>query len=108
MARFYGNIGFRSTYESERGVWDEKIIDRPYYGDVMKNYVRNGFDSYTTTIKTPICNNTISVVADAYANENFHNIVYVEFMGAKWSVSNVEDQRPRLILTLGGVYNGEQ
>lgn len=107
MARFYGKIGFRTTVETEPGIWSEEIIPRPYYGDVLKNYIRNSFDEYTTTVKTPICNNSISVVADAYANENFQNIVYVEFKGGKWLVSNVEDQRPRLILTLGGAYNGE-
>lgn len=107
MARFYGNVGFRITSETSPGIWEEAIVLRPYYGDVIKNYIRNSFDEYMTTIKSPICNNSISIVADAYANENFQNIVYVEYKGATWSVSNVEDQRPRLILTLGGVYNGE-
>lgn len=110
MARFCGKIGFRISSESETepGIWSEEVIPRgPYYGDVLKNYTRNSFDEYTTTIRTPICNNSISVIADAYANENFQNIVYVEFKGGKWLVSNVEDQRPRLILTLGGAYNGE-
>ena len=108
MARFCGKIGFRTSSETEPGIWSEEVIPHgPYYGDVLKNYTRNSFDVYTTTIKTPICNNSISVIADAYANENFENIVYVEYKGGKWSVSNVEDQRPRLILTLGGAYNGE-
>lgn len=108
MARFCGKIGFRTSSETEPGIWNEEVVPHgPYYGDVLKNYTRNGFDEYTTTIRTPICNNSISVIADAYANENFQNIVYVEFKGGKWLVSNVEDQRPRLILTLGGAYNGE-
>ena len=108
MARYCGNIGFRTTVETEPGIWSEEIVPRgPYYGDVQKNYTRSVFSEYTTTIKTPICNNCITIVADAYANENFQNIVYAEYKGGKWLVSNIEDQRPRLILTLGGVYNGE-
>ena len=106
MARFCGKVGFRTSVETEAGIWEETIVERKYYGDVLKNYVRNTFDEYTTTIKSPVCNNSISIVADAYANENFQNIVYVEYKGGKWSVTNVDDQRPRLILTLGGVYNG--
>ena len=52
--------------------------------------------------------NEFSIVADAYANENFHNIKYVEYMGTKWKISTVTVQRPRLILSAGGVYNGPQ
>jgi hypothetical protein len=45
-------------------------------------------------------------VADAYANENFFAILYVEWMGALWTISEVEVQSPRLLLRLGKVYNG--
>ena len=51
--------------------------------------------------------NEISIVADPFANQNFHTMLYVEFMGTKWKITNVEVKRPRLTLTLGGVYNGE-
>ena len=110
MARYYGDIGFRtsSEVEDEDGIWEETIVPRKYYGDVVRNYVRNSYTDGMTTIKTPECNNSISIVADPYANENFHNIVYATFMGTKWAVSNVEVQYPRLILALGGVYNDEQ
>lgn len=52
-------------------------------------------------------NNSISIIADAYAYENFFAIQYVKVMGTAWKVTSVEVQRPRLILTLGGVWNGE-
>ena len=107
MARYYGDVGFRTSVIGEKGIWTEEIVPRQYYGDIVKNYVRNSYGDGMTTIKTPECNNTISIVADAYANENFHNIVYATFMGTKWTVSNVEVQYPRLILALGGVYNDE-
>lgn len=107
MARYHGEIGFRESYESEPGIWLDRIKKGKYTGDTIKNYVRNGYDSYTTTIKTPISGNSLSIVADPYAFENFHNIVYAEFMGTKWTISNVDVQYPRLILALGGVYNDE-
>ena len=52
--------------------------------------------------------NQISIVADPFANQHFHNMRYVAYMGAKWKVTTVEVQRPRLILTIGGLYNGKQ
>lgn len=103
MAKWYGVIGYAETVETEPGIWDEQIIERPYYGDLVRSTRRI---QNTSTINNDInVANEISVVADPFANQNFHSICYVEFMGAKWTVSNVEVQFPRLILTIGGVYN---
>lgn len=104
MNKWYGNIGFAELVESEPGLWEETITVRPYYGDVLRNYRRlsnsgNVNDNVTVS-------NQISIVSDPYADQNFHSIRYVEYMGSKWKVSDVEVQRPRLILSLGEVYNG--
>lgn len=108
MAKYYGEVGYRTTVETEPGIWEE-VIDNShkYYGDVLKNYTRNDNNTYISTVKSPICNNSISILADPYAFENFQNIIYAEYMKAKWVVTNVDVQYPRLILTLGGVYNEE-
>jgi hypothetical protein len=50
--------------------------------------------------------NSISIVADAFAREQYFAIRYVEWAGVRWAVSDVEVQHPRLILRLGEVYNG--
>lgn len=108
MARYCGYVGFRETSETEPGIWEEEIVEKKYYGDVVRNYVRQKYEEHTTTIKTPECNNSISIVANPYALNNFHNIVYATFMGTKWVVSNVDaSQYPRLVLSLGGVYSGD-
>ena len=108
MAKYSGMIGFQETVETEPGIWEPVIEEHHLYGDVLRNYVRNNYEAeFTTTNKTPQCNNSLSLVADPYAYKNFHNIVYAVFMGTKWTVSNVEVQYPRLILSLGGVYSGE-
>lgn len=104
MAKFYGSIGFAKTVETEPGIWEEDIIENKYYGDVLQN-TRRLQNSESTNDDIDI-SNRISIVADPYANQNFHVMRYVEFMGAKWKVSNVDVQYPRLILTIGGVYNG--
>lgn len=104
MAKFYGKIGFADTVETSPGVWTEKIVERNYFGDIIRNTRRlQSSDQLNDDINI---SNEISIVADPYANQNFHSMRYVEFMGAKWKITNVEVRYPRLILTVGGVYNG--
>lgn len=106
MAKFYGPVGYAETVETRPGVWEEKITERMYYGDLVRNSRRLQSSEYLNDDLT--ISNEISILADPYANQNFHAIKYVEFMGARWKVTNVEVQRPRLKLTIGGVYNGKQ
>lgn len=103
MAKFYGNIGYIDTVEVEPGIWEEQIVDRPYYGDLTRNTSR--YQSSGGVNDDINISNNISIIADPYANENFQHMRYVEFMGAKWKITNVEIQYPRIILTVGGVYN---
>jgi hypothetical protein len=104
MAKWYGTIGYAVTEEVKPGVWKEQITEREYFGDVIKNTRR--LQSASQLNDDINISNEISIVADPFANENFHAMRYVEFMGAKWKISNVEVQFPRLLLTIGGLYNG--
>lgn len=105
MAKWYGVIGFAEMVETTPGVWAEKITKRYYYGDLIRNNRRlQSTDQLNDDISIA---NEISIVADPYANENFHAMRYAEFMGAKWKVSSVDVQYPRLTLSLGGVWNGD-
>ena len=106
MAKFYGKIGYIDTVESEPGYWDEKAIEREYYGDITRNTSR--YQNSGQVNDNIVINNILSIVADPYANENFQHMRYVEWMGAKWKITDVEVQYPRLILTLGGMYNGKE
>lgn len=105
MAKFYGNVGFIETVEIEPGLWEEQITERPYYGDLTRNTSR--FQSSGGVNDDININNIISIVADPYANENFQYMRYVVFKGVKWKITNAEIQYPRILLTLGGVYNGK-
>lgn len=105
MAKFYGPIGYAVTEETAPGVWKEKITERMYYGELVRNTRKlQSADQLNDNINVA---NEISIIADPFANENFHLMRYVEFMGTKWKISSVEVQYPRLRLTIGGVYNGE-
>ena len=104
MAKWYGLIGFAETIEISPGVYEEEITEHQYYGDVVRD-TRRLQNSSQLNDNVNISNN-ISIIADPFANNNFHSIRYIEYMGAKWKVESVEVQYPRLVLTIGGVYNG--
>lgn len=107
MAKYFGKIGFFVTEETRPGIYEEKIVERSYYGELLRNTSRR-FESVGQKVNPDIAiSNNISIVADPFANENFASIKYAEFMGTRWIVESVEIQYPRLILNLGGVYNGE-
>lgn len=103
--KFCGMIGFGVTEETSPGIWENVVTERRYFGDVLKN-TRQAETGQNINDNLKI-NNSISVVADEYLNTSFGNILYVEWMGQHWKVTNVEVQRPRLILQIGGVYNGD-
>lgn len=106
MAKFYGVIGYAvNNVETKPGVWEEQITEREYTGDLTRNTRRlQSSDKLNDDINIA---NEISIVADPFARQNFHSMRYVEFMGAKWKISKVEVLYPRLVLTIGGVYNGK-
>lgn len=106
MARFYGDVGYANAEETppDSGVWVDVITEAPYYGDVIRDTRKlQPGDVLHDDIEVV---NSISIVADKYAIEHFFKIRYVRWMGVLWTVRNVEVRSPRLILSLGSVYNG--
>lgn len=105
MAKWYGKIGYAVTEEIEPGIWSPNIKELYYYGEVISNrWKRQSTDSINDNI---VLSKVISIVADPFANQHCSEIIYVEYMGTKWKVTDVEPQFPRLLLTMGGRYNGE-
>ena len=105
MAKFFGAIGYNGgSVESAPGVWEDSIIEYSYYGDVVRN-TRKLSEGENLNNDLSV-NNSISIVADAYASVNFFAIRYIRWAGTLWTVTDVEVQSPRLLLRLGGVYNG--
>lgn len=103
MAKFHGIIGYVDVEESSPGVWAEKVTERAYSGDIVKNNRR--WQAGENLNDNLALNNLFSVIADPFVYDNFHTMRYVKWMGASWKITNIEIQRPRLILTIGGVYN---
>lgn len=105
MARFFGEVGIaEESVETDPGVFEDRIVERKYFGDVIRNSRR--FQDGSTITDSVTLENTISILADAYVNEHIDAMRYVVWKGARWEIDSIEDQRPRLLLRLGGVYNG--
>lgn len=105
MARWHGKVGYTVTAKVEAGLYEEEeVMVREYSGDysgfAWQNQNSGGINDNL------VISGTVSVVADQFAYQNCSNISYVEVEGIKWKVTKIEPQHPRLILSLGGVYNG--
>lgn len=107
MAKFYGVIGFAETEETEPGVWEEKIVEHSYYGDVIRN-IRKLQTSSNSVNDNIVISNEISIVADPYAEQNIYAMRYVVFKGNKWKIESADVNYPRITLSIGGVYNVQQ
>lgn len=112
MNKFFGKIAYGLTVEgtfddgTPNGVWEMTTVIHSYPGEVSTNW--NARSSKGSSVNDDITiTNVISILADEFAFNNFSNIKYVEYMGSKWKVASVEVAHPRLILSLGGLYNGE-
>ena len=106
MARFCGEIGFGETVETPpgSGVYVDSIVEHKFFGDIVRATRRLQDGQYLNNDLT--VSNAISVVANAYAQQNIFAIRYVRWLGKLWKVSEVDIEAPRLILRLGDFYNG--
>ena len=106
MARFHGNVGYGVAREEPEGsgVWVDTITEVAYFGDVIRNTRK--LESGEHLNSDISVGNSISIVADEYAIQHFFDIKYVMWLGVPWTVTNVEVRSPRLVLSLGGKYNG--
>ena len=98
-----GVIGYARTEETQPSVWTEVIEERKYYGDIIRNNRRFiNDDQINSGISL---NNSISIVSNKFMLDNLGVMKYLTFKGSKWKIESVEIQPPRIIITLGGLYN---
>ena len=105
MAKWSGKIGFTKTVETEPGLWEPTVVEKPYFGDKTSDrWRRQNSDKVNDALTLSI---TVSVIADSFANDNLGYMTYITDRGHKWKIEDVDNtQFPRLILTIGGIYNG--
>lgn len=101
--RYFGEIGFAETRETSPGIWKEVITPRRYRGTVTTASRRyNDGETVNGTLKT---NAVISIVGDTYAFDHLFAIRWCQWAGALWTVAYADFKRPRIVLTLGELYN---
>lgn len=107
MAKYYGAIGFLKTVEDpdNPGTWKEECTERCYYGDVLNNRYKS--ENGTGLNDNINIQNTISILSDSFAKEHLGYMKYLVWMGSKWKITSVEVSYPRLILSIGGLYNAQ-
>lgn len=104
MARFYGEVGFGETVDKGASVWEEVVVEKKFYGDLLT--FRRQRQEGDTVIDDVSITTTVSIMADDYVNAHEGDVLYVKLRGTRWKVTEVDPQRPRLNLRLGGKYNG--
>lgn len=104
MAKFFGEIGFATQVETSPGIWEDKIIEKQYYGDITRESRR--FSASEQVLDNINLSNQVSIIADGYVTDNIQNLRYVRWLGGLWRISYVELKFPRLVLEMTGVYNG--
>ena len=104
MSKFFGEIGFATQVETSPGIWEDKIIEKQYYGDITRESRR--FSTSEQVLDNINLSNQVSIIADGYVTDNIQNLRYVRWLGGLWKISYVELKFPRLVLEMTGVYNG--
>lgn len=106
MAKFHGAIGYALLEESSPGVWIDTIVEKNYRGDIILDQRR--FQSSENLNDNINIDNSISILADAYAYENLGFMKYIVWNNVAWKIQSFSINRPRIVLQIGGVYNGER
>ena len=107
MAKYYGKIGFVKYVKGEDSIYEQEIIEKYYRGDLLTNTRRNETSSEKISEDIRL-GNELSIIANAFALENFAYMRYVVFLGIKWAIVSARIEAPRIILSFGGVYNGPE
>lgn len=105
MAKWFGYVGYAFPEEIKPGVWKDRIVKRQYSGDVERSTSRWSPSSESANDNLTL-DKQISIVADPFADANYYAIKFIEYRGTLWKVTSVNPQYPRLVLSVGGVYNG--
>ena len=106
MAKFSGKIGYVMTVDNGHGVWNSSTIEKHHYGDILKDSVNFRSGEFQSTNDNVTISNRVSILATPFSMENFQYMKYAVILGTKWKITNIEIKYPRLILTLGDIYNG--
>lgn len=106
MAKFSGNIGFNMPVDKGTGIYEDFIVERHYRGEILSQSRK--YQTESKILGDIECNVRISILSDDFLRVNLSQIRYLHYSGSVWTVKSIEPTYPRIVLTVGGVYNGPQ
>lgn len=104
MTKYAGLVGYVVQEQTAPSVWTPVETPKRMKGDIIRQSASTQNDDKVNSDIT--LNHRVSLIGDAYAFSSYFNIRWIEIDGHKWEVTNVEVQRPRIIVSLGGPWNG--
>lgn len=105
MARYSGLVGYVTQEETVPGVWSPVENPRTMKGEIIRQSSTNPDHG---KINSDISlNHRVSLWGDAYAFDSYYAIKWIQIDGRKWEVTSVEIKRPRIIVTVGGLWNAQ-
>lgn len=107
MAKYCGRIGIATSQENPvgSGIYEDTIIERLYYGEVFD--LRSRYKANDNGINDNITIDVeFSILADPFAYQNLPSMKYIEYLGELWKIETISPDRPRLKITIGGIWNG--
>ena len=105
--KFYGKIGFEITEDKGDDIWQEVVVEKTYYGDILR--LQKNKDSGEHINDGLRLNSQFSILMDPWFQNHLSAVRYIEYMGAKWTIDSVDPTNyPRVLLTPGGLYHGNE
>lgn len=104
MGKFFGKVGLVIMEQTAPGVYMPNTVTVSCYGEVL-NVTKRWQGAAEQVNDNLNIDSRISILSNKFLTENLSHIRFVEWMGAPWKVTSVELSYPRIILSIGGVYN---
>ncbi len=104
MTRFRGSIGInRGSVETSPGIFEPSIEELEVTGEMRNPSARWPAHQQGGSVSA---RHALSIVTPEDSIVDYTEVVYVIWQSQKWSVVSIQYKRPRIELTLGGLYNG--
>lgn len=103
MTKYAGLVGYVTQIETRPGIWEPKSTEKKMTGDVLN--LGHSYDTGNKVNDDITLQHKISLVGSPYAYSNLYNLRYLWYMGEKWKIIGVAVERPRIVVTIGGVWN---
>ena len=104
MSKFWGPIGInRGPVQTAPGILEVVIEELEVSGEMRQLQLRWPQARMQEGLSA---NHVLSIVTPEDSDIDFTEVVYIVWQSRKWSVTSIQYKRPRVELTLGGLYNG--